>query len=114
MKLGKKHKVLFLDSGDVVLANIGFVDNIGIKKRPAVVLFEEMGNVIVAGITSNPKMKGIPLTKEEGAIKNSVIKTNYIFTIAKDLIEKKLFSLSKNKKTIIYVELEEKISQLKN
>ena len=103
-----------MECGEVVLANVQFPDLIGIKKRPAVILFHELGNIVVAGITSNPKMKGIPLTKEEGAIKNSVIKTNYIFTIAKDLIEKKLFSLSKNKKTIIYVELEEKISQLKN
>jgi mRNA interferase MazF len=105
--------VLFLKSGEVVLANIQFPDLIGIKKRPAVVLFEEMGNIVVAGITSNLKMKGISLTQEEGAIKDSVIKTNYVFTISKELIEKQLFSLTNEKKIILYKDLENKISQLK-
>jgi len=99
--------------GEVVLANIQFPDLLGIKKRPAVILFEEMGNVVVAGITSNLKMKGIPLTQKEGAIKNSVIKTNYIFTIGDDLIEKRLFSLTKEKKKILYNNLDGKISGLK-
>ncbi len=36
----------------------------------------------VAGITSNPHMKGIALTTVDGAVKDSVIKTNYIFTIS--------------------------------
>ncbi len=99
--------------GEVVLANIQFADSNGIKKRPAVVLFEELGNVVVAGITSNLKMKGILLTQKEGAIKDSVIKTNYIFTLGNDLIEKKLFSLTKEKKNILYSKLEEKIVQLK-
>ena len=106
--------MLFLKSGEVVLANIQFVDIAGIKKRPAVVLFEEMGNIIVAGITSNLKMKGIPLSEKEGAIKDSVIKTNYVFTIAKELIEKRLFTLTKEKKNILYKDLENKISQLKD
>ena len=81
--------------------------------RPAVVLFEEMGNIVVAGITSNLRMKGISLTEKEGAIKNSVIKTNYVFTIADELVEKKLFELTKQKKLILYKELEGKISELK-
>ena len=49
--------------GDVILAEIQFTDTYEIKKRPAVVLFEEYGNVVVAGITSNTEMKGIPLSK---------------------------------------------------
>jgi len=35
-------------------------------------LFEEFDNV-VAGITSNLEMKGISLTKKDGAIKDSII-----------------------------------------
>jgi len=100
--------------GEVVLANVQFPDLIGIKKRPAVILFEDFGNIVVAGITSNLKMKGIPLTEEEGAIKNSIIKTNYVFTIGKDLIEKKLFELTKKKKLVLYNEIEHKIFELKN
>jgi mRNA interferase MazF len=100
-------------SGQVVLANIQFPNYSGIKKRPAVILFIEMGNIVVAGITSNLKMKGIPLTQKEGAIKDSVIKTNYVFTIADELIEKKLFELTKQKKLILYKEMDEKISELK-
>lgn len=102
-----------MECGEVILTNIQFPDLAGIKKRPAVILFEELGNIVVAGITSNKKMKGIPLTKKEGAIKDSVIKTNYIFTIAKELVEKKLFSLTKEKKLILYKELENKLNSLK-
>ena len=101
-----------LNSGDVVLANVQFTDTYEAKKRPAVVLFEEFGNVVVAGITSNLSMKGIRLTKKDGAVKESVIKTNYIFTISEMLIEKKLFKLNKQKKLELYKELENRISRL--
>lgn len=87
--------------GDVILAHIQFVDTFEVKKGPAVVLFEEYDNVVVAGITSNLEMKGIPLLKKEGAIKDSVIKLNYIFTISEKMIEKTLFSLSSEKKKLI-------------
>ena len=63
-----------LKSGDVILAKVQFTDTFEVKIRPAVVLFEEFDNVVVAGITSNLKMEGIPLTKKEGAVKDSVIK----------------------------------------
>ena len=49
------------EPGDVVLAQIQFTDTFEIKKRPAVVLFEEFGNFVVAGITSNLKMEGIEM-----------------------------------------------------
>ena len=68
--------------GDVILAEIQFTDTFEVKTRPAVVLFEEFGNVVVAGVTSNLEMKGILLTKKDGALKDSVIKLNYIFTIS--------------------------------
>ena len=99
-------------SGDVILAQIQFTDTFEIKKRPSVVLFEEYGNVIVAGITSNLRMDGISLSKEEGAIKESIIKLNYIFTISNKMIIKKLFSLSTEKKKLLHQELTKRLSDL--
>ncbi len=87
--------------GEVVLAEVQFTDTFETKIRPAVVLFEEYGNVVIAGITSNLEMKGIPLTKKEGAFKESVIKLNYIFTVSEKMISKLLFNLSEEKKEII-------------
>lgn len=98
--------------GDVVLAQIQFTDTFEIKKRPALVLYEEFNNVVVAGITSNTEMEGISLTKKEGAIKDSVIKLNYIFTISTALIEKTLFSLTKEKKKEIHKEMIKKLNML--
>ncbi len=103
-----------LKPGAVVLAKVQFTDTFEIKKRPAVILFEEFGNVVAAGITSNVEMKGIALTKKDGAIKNSVIKTNYIFTLTEKAIEKQLFTLNKQKKQELYNELEKKLCKLKN
>lgn len=102
-----------LKSGDVVLAAIQFTDTFEIKKRPAVVLFEEYDNLVVAGITSNTKMGGIFLDKKDGAIKDCVIKLNYIFTISKAMVEKTLFHLQKEKKQMIFDELEKKLGMLK-
>jgi len=103
-----------LEPGQIVLTNIQFTDSFEVKKRPAVVLFEEFTNVVVAGITSNTKMKGIPLTQKEGAVKNSVIKTNYIFTITEKAIAKKLFKLNKTKKKMLYLELNKKLEKLRH
>ena len=91
--------------GDVILAEVQFTDTFEIKTRPSLVLFEEQGNIVVAGITSNLKMKGIPIKKEEGAIKNSIIKLNYIFTISERMAKKLLFTISEQKKNLIKEEL---------
>jgi mRNA interferase MazF len=96
--------------GDVVLANLQFTDTFEIKKRPALVLFEEQGNVVVAGITSNLKMKGILLGKKEGAKKESVIKLNYIFTISEKMIEKFLFKINEEKRKIVKEDFIRKLS----
>ncbi|KHO45097.1 MAG: hypothetical protein QS98_C0013G0033 [archaeon GW2011_AR3] len=101
-----------LKAGDVVLANVQFADTFEIKKRPALVVFEEFGNVVAAGITSNLEMKGIALTRKEGAVKDSVIKLNYIFTISKIMIEKNLFSLSKEKKKKVFDAFVDKLNGL--
>ncbi len=101
-----------LKSGDVIITQIQFTDTFEIKKRPALVLFEEFDNVVVAGITSNLEMQGVPLTKKEGAVKDSIIKLNYIFTISKTMILKTLFHLNKEKKRIVFDELTKRLSEL--
>ena len=96
MRLGKMHKF-----GEIVLAEVQFTDTFETKVRPALVLFEESGNVVIAGITSNTEMEGVKLTRKDGAIKESVIKLNYIFTVSEKMIKKYLFSISEEKKKII-------------
>lgn len=108
MSLGK-----MLRPGDIIIASVQFTDNTEVKTRPAVVLFEESGNIVIAGITSNLKMKGIPLTKNEGAIKDSVIKLNYIFTISHEMVSKVIFHLSNEKKALLFEKLTEKLDGLK-
>lgn len=99
-------------AGDVVLTKVQFTDTFEVKKRPALVLFEEFDNVVVAGITSNLEMKGIPLTKKEGAVKDSIIKLNYIFTVSRVMVEKILFALSKEKKKKVFDGLVDKLKDL--
>lgn len=100
-------------AGDVIVASVQFTDTAEVKTRPAVVLFEELGNIVIAGVTSNLKMKGIPLTKGEGAIKNSVIKLNYIFTISNEMVSKVVLHLNKEKKRLIFDELSKRLEGLK-
>lgn len=95
--------------GEVVLGLVQYTDTFEIKKRPALVLFEEQGNIVVAGITSNLKMSGVPLTKKEGAFKDSIIKLNYIFTISEKMVERVLFSISKEKREVIKREFLDKL-----
>ena len=95
--------------GDVILAEVQFTDTFEVKVRPALVLFEEQGNIVLAGITSNMQMEGISLTKREGMLKESIIKLNYIFTISEKMVKKRLFSLSDEKKKLIRHELMEKL-----
>jgi len=95
--------------GTVILVSIQFVDTFEIKTRPALVLFEEYGNIVVAGITSNSQMEGILLTKKEGAVVDSIIKLNYIFTISEKMVQKKLFVLHSEKKKVVYQEFIKKL-----
>jgi mRNA interferase MazF len=97
------------DFGDVILTEITFTDQSIAKRRPALVLFEEHDNSIVAGITSNLKMQGISLSVDEGAVRESIIKTNYLFTVGKSIIVRKLFKLKKEKKKIVCEEIKSKI-----
>ena len=95
--------------GDIILAEVQFTDTFEVKIRPVLVLFEEQGNVVVVGITSNLQMQGIPLTKKEGAIRESIIKLNYIFTISEKMIKKSLFSISEEKKELLKSKLIKKL-----
>jgi mRNA interferase MazF len=96
--------------GDVVLANVQFTDTFEIKTRPVLVLFEDFGNIVVAGITSNTEMKGISLTKKEGMIKDSVIKINYIFTISEKMVKRQMFKINNLKKEAIRKQFIEKLT----
>ena len=96
--------------GEVILAEVQYTDTFEVKKRPALVLFEEQGNVVVAGITSNTNMEGVKLYKKEGAIRDSIIKLNYIFTISEKMIEKVLFSITNEKKQIVKNEFLKRIN----
>ncbi len=98
--------------GDVILANVQFTDSPQVKKRPAVVLYTEFGNIVVAGITSNLGMKGVPVSMADGAIKDSVIKTNYMMTLAEAMVIKKLFELPHEKRRQLWRALAERISGL--
>ena len=61
-------------SGDVVITRVQFADSEGSKIRPALVLFEELGNIVIAGITTNLQMKGIRISTSEGAELNAIAK----------------------------------------
>jgi mRNA interferase MazF len=98
--------------GDIIIASIQFTDTNEVKTRPAVVLFEEHGNIVIAGITSNLKMKGIPLNRSEGILKDSVIKLNYIFTISDEMVSKVVVHLSEEKKMLIFDELTKRLQGL--
>ena len=104
MRSGRKYKF-----GDVVLALVHYTDTSEVKTRPALVLFEEYGNIILAGITSNPHMKGIPLTQKEGMVEESIVKLNYIMTVTEEMIKKYLLTVSEEKKQVIKEELFKKL-----
>ena len=104
-KFGTRYKF-----GDVILTYVQFVDKHSVKRRPAAVLFEKYGNIVVAGISSNVKMEGIPLYLEDGVKTRSVIKLNSIFTVIDRFVEKQLFSLSQEKKNELSLELVRKLT----
>ena len=101
------------EPGDVVITRVKFTDSDNSKIRPAIILFEELGNVIIAGITTNTRMNGIRISKSDGAAQDSVIKLNYIFTITNEAIIKTVFQLSSEKRNLVFDELTKKFSVLK-
>jgi len=101
-------------AGDVIITRMQFVDSGEFKLRPALILFEELGNIIIAGITTNLRMKGIHISVKEGAAQDSIIKLNYIFTITNEAILKTVFHLSPEKKQLVFDELNKKLYGLKS
>lgn len=99
-------------AGDVIITRMQFIDNQGSKIRPALVLFEELGNIVIAGITTNLQMKGIRISTKEGAAQDSIIKLNYIFTITDEAILKTVFHLSSEKKRLVFDELSKRLEGL--
>lgn len=97
---GKEYKL-----GDVVFAEARFIDLYESKMRPAFVLFEAHGNVVMAAITTNKSVDGVSLSKSEGAAEDSVIKTNYIFTVDHSEIRKTFFTASESKKREVCADL---------
>jgi hypothetical protein len=95
--------------GDVILTNIQFPDTYEIRTRAAVVLWEDQGNLVVAGVTSKSRERGIYLSKKDGAPKDSVIKTHYIFSISPSMVKRTLFTLSASKKKEIVNDLTKKL-----
>ena len=82
------------EAGDVILTRVKFTDSDDSKIRPSLMLFEELGNIVIAGITTNTRMNGINISKNEGNAQDSVIKLNYIFTITNAAIIKTVFHLN--------------------
>ena len=82
------------EAGDVILTRVKFTDSDDSKIRPSLMLFEELGNIVIAGITTNTRMSGINISKNEGDPQDSVIKLNYIFTITNAAIIKTVFHLN--------------------
>ena len=100
------------NAGEIVIARVRFADSEGSKVRPALVLFEELGNVVIAGITTNMRMKGVHISTKEGAAQDSIIKLNYIFTITDEAILKTVFHLSAEKKKVVMRELTKRLNGL--
>jgi len=96
-----------IKAGQVVLIDFSFIDNSSSKVRPALVLYSDYDNIILAAITSNLKHSGIKLTKADGLLKDSIIKLNSIFTIPKHLIIMNVCSLNLKKRQEVYSKLEE-------
>ena len=99
--------------GDVIIARVHFVDSDESKIRPALVLFEELGNIVIAAISTNLDMKGIPITVKEGAVQESILKLNYTLTITNEAVLKTVFHLSTEKKRIVFEELSKRLAGLR-
>ena len=91
-------------SGDVVAVTLKLGEGEE-KTRLALVLYEEFGNVVVAGITANPYAKGIPIYKKEGGVRDSTIKLNYVFTVSEDVLSRPFFRLKQEKRKMVLDQL---------
>ena len=105
--------------GDIVLVDFPFSSNVGIKKRPAVVISKLEFNkikedIVLLAITSkiDNLTRGEALLKnwkESGLVKPSPFKS-VIFTVEKQFIDKSIGKLSNQDKDILLECLKEVIS----
>lgn len=58
-------------------------------------------------------MKRIPIFKSEGAVQDSIIKLNYLFTITNDVVLKTVFHLSVENKRMILKDIMKKLEGLR-
>ena len=85
--------------GEIVLLQFPFTDFKGFKKRPALVIYDDIGNdIVVCRITSQAKESDLDITIEDwstSALKlPSIVKLHKIATIQKSLIDRKMGVLS--------------------
>lgn len=86
-----------MKKGTIVVVDFPFTDLSGSKLRPALVLLENRFDLVISFITSNLKIKEandilLKPTSRNGLKVESVIKTNKIMTIDKDLVKGELGS----------------------
>lgn len=96
--------------GDVILVNFPFSSNVGIKKRPAVVISKtdfnaKKDDIVLLAITSkiDDLTVGESLLKnwkEAGLVKSSAFKS-VIFTVEKQYIDKTIGKLTNDDKKIL-------------
>jgi len=97
-------KALF-KAGQVVLIDTPFTNPPGHKLRPALIISILRDDVIILPITSNLNANGVLITKKDGAVEDSIIKLNNIFTIYYSEVKHIFFELNKEKKREVYTEL---------
>jgi nitrogenase subunit NifH len=51
------------EPGDVIITRVKFTDSEDSKIRLDLILFDGLGNVVIAGITTNTRMSGISISK---------------------------------------------------
>ena len=100
------------EPGDVIITRGKFTDSKDSKILSDLMLFEGLGNLVIAGITTNTRMSGISTSKSEGAAQDSVIKLNYISTITNEAIIKTVFQLSRKKRNLVFEEITKRLAVL--
>jgi len=92
--------------GDVVLVKFPFTNNLGFKKRPALVIRDTNdGDVVVCRITSklynSPYDINLMNWQQSGLQLPSVIRAHKIASLEKNMIDKKLGEVDSNVKALV-------------
>lgn len=99
-------------AGDVVLVGIASLENNQVKKRPVFVLYNKGNNIIAAALSRNKNMKGISLSKKDGATINCQLSLQYIFTFSQNAVIKKLFTVNLSRRKEIYRKIKKKLKEI--